>query len=122
MTCERCLQLEERVRILECDLYGLRWEAPACLGLTMAEEAILATLYGHTRTVSSYVLMLATRGLRHSQRDDVDPKVIHVMMSKLRRKLAGAGIEIETVWGRGFRLPQHSRQRLAAMETQEQAA
>ena len=37
-------------------------------------------------------------------------KIVDVMVCKLRKKLAPHGIEISTLWGRGFRLPAEARE------------
>lgn len=42
-------------------------------------------------------------GLRPGS-EEPDMKIVDVFVCKLRKKLAGLGIDIETVWGRGYRL------------------
>jgi two-component system response regulator TctD len=54
-------------------------------GVVFRKEAIMLGLYGHT--------------------DDETPeiKIIDVFVHKVRRKIAGGPVEIETVWGEGYR-------------------
>ena len=44
-------------------------------------------------------------------------KIIDVYVCKLRRKLGAYDIEIETVWGWGYRMPQASREELAELRS-----
>jgi hypothetical protein len=58
----------------------------------------------------------ATRQEIHSAMADGDPvtgnKIIDVVISRLRRKLAPHSIKIATIWGLGFRLAEDSRDRI----------
>jgi len=45
-----------------------------------------------------------------------------VVLSHLRGKLRPVGIEIETVWGRGYRLDPENAQRLADLPMQRETA
>ena len=74
---------------------------PASWQLTATESRFLQVLgmaKGYVR--SKERLLVALYGLEA----DVDIKIIDVFACKLRRKLAGTGIEIQTVWGEGYRL------------------
>lgn len=42
----------------------------------------------------------------------VNPKIVDVLICHLRKKLRPLDINIETVWGRGYRLDRENRQRL----------
>lgn len=41
--------------------------------------------------------------------EEPDAKIIDVFISQLRKKLAGTGINIETVWGVGYRIPKPAK-------------
>lgn len=96
--------LREQVRQLKQQLVEGGKNAPLSWGLTDRErrlyahmasrelvtrESCMAVLYGH---------MVAPP----------DPKIIDVWLCKLRRKLAGQGVEIVTHWGVGWSLAQKS--------------
>jgi hypothetical protein len=47
--------------------------------------------------------------------DRATPKILDVIMCKMRTKLRPHGITVETVWGRGYRLSRQARERMAAL-------
>lgn len=111
MTCPHCDEHQERIRQLEDELYGRGWEPPRHIHLTASERAILQTLMARDRIISKWTLVNATRGLPHTQGEEVDPKVADVQVCKLRIKLRehGLGDIIETVWAQGYRLTAEGR-------------
>ena len=120
--CDRCEEHEERIRQLEAQLYGRDWEAPKEMRLTGMEEAIVATLIAADgRTCTPDLLIDATRGRRgthtaHPTSNLIDSKICHV-----RAKMRPFGIEIETVWGRGWRIMPIHRERILNWRNQEAA-
>lgn len=50
-----------------------------------------------------------------SSLDLPEPKIVDVMVCKLRKKLDALGVEIETIWGWGYRLSPASREALAEL-------
>jgi two-component system cell cycle response regulator CtrA len=93
-------ELRERVRVLE-EMVGIRIEVPLVFGLT-THEAMLFGLLLKRDLVSKEMAMVGLYG----DRPNLDPeiKIVDVYVCKARKKLRGFGVEIETVWGRGYRL------------------
>ncbi len=123
--CEQCEELRERVRQLEDRAYGrdIQWEAPTWLRLTRMQEALVRVLLvAAGRTVSREYLYDATRVAIAAYRSGTDIKIVDVVLSHLRGKLRPVGIEIETVWGRGYRLTPENAQRLADLPMQRETA
>lgn len=120
MTCDRCAELEERVRQLEAELYHNGWEVPQELGLTHFESRMLAAMVRTGRPCTKEFLIQATRGIPGSKSDYPESNVIASKICHLRRKLRPFGCEIITVWGGAFRIDPISRERL--LHWQERAA
>lgn len=127
--CNTCPILAARNEELEAEVANLRsllFDAPVDIapeiGLTSHERAILLALLAHERVVSREVLYEATRQAPHAKGESTDPVVVSVRMCTMRAKLKPFGIEIETVWGRGYRLPEASRQALLNWNTEARAA
>jgi len=114
---ERDLLLE-RICQLENKLYGMGWTPPDILKLTGHETAIMQTLIAHDRVVSHTLLYDATRNAPYSNGKDVDDKIVHIRISIIRKKFRAFGLEILTVWGRGYRLAPESRLRLLNWNTE----
>lgn len=105
-------ELNERIRQLEAQLYGKQWDPPLELGLTACEASILQTLFVRDRIVTRDFLLDATRASGRSTRQDPGDKLIDTMVCKLRQKLRKHSLHITTVVGRGFCLPEDTRQQL----------
>lgn len=54
-----------------------------------------------------------------SARDETDPKMVDVMICKLRKKLRPHKIEIETMWGLGYLISAPHRERAVALLSAE---
>jgi two-component system cell cycle response regulator CtrA len=100
--------LAERDRV-ECAVAAAlidRWK------LAPTEGEFLAILYGAKgKVVSKETLLTRIYGYD----TDIGEKIIDVWLCKLRKKLGPDGIEIETKWGRGMRMPPASCARVAAI-------
>lgn len=98
-------ELRERIRVLE-EIVGIRIEVPLVFGLT-AHEAMLFGLLLKRDLVTKDLAMLGLYG----DRPNLDPeiKIVDVYVCKARKKLRRFGVEIETVWGRGYRLSAQSK-------------
>jgi DNA-binding response OmpR family regulator len=121
MPCDRCAELEEKIRQLESELYGQEWAPPPGLVLTRCELAIVRALLAGDRVVPDWTLFLATRAAlgRYS---DMDGTVVKVWMSKIRSKFTPLGLTIETVWGTGYRITGYTRRRLLNPTSQQTEA
>ena len=94
-------RLEARVIMLEDALYGGEPEYPRGWKLTRQEARFLSVLLTRPGVATREMFYASL----YQQRDDTpDPKIIDVLIHYLRRKLAPFGLEIETVWGRGYRI------------------
>lgn len=60
------------------------------------------------RMLSTEALMDALYGLKPD--DEPEEPIMKIFVHKVRRKLAPLGIEIETVWGRGYRLKSNRKE------------
>lgn len=56
--------------------------------------------------------MRASRANRPDSAEETNPKMVDVMICNLRKKLRPFGVEIETLWGRGYSLESPMRQRI----------
>lgn len=70
-------------------------------GLTPKEAELLAAFVdGRPRTKDSLMAVVYGGAL-----DMPEAKIIDVFVCKIRRKIAGSGISIETLWGSGYHVP-----------------
>lgn len=127
--CETCPILAARNEELQAEVANLRqhlFTAPVeiapDLRLTSHERAILETLLAHDRIVSREMLYEATRQAPHAKGESTDPNVISVRVCTMRAKLKPFGIEIETIWGRGYKLAEASRDALLNWNSEAEAA
>lgn len=114
---ERCAVLEEANALLEEELRRERygddeWRAPAVLCLTPKEEAFLKVLMARDWCTKEQI-MDAVYSLTE---DQPGMKIVDVFICKLRAKLRPRGLEIATLWGRGYELTAEARARLQAWE------
>ena len=93
-------ELEERNRQLEELLRGDE-DIPAAWGLTRMEEQFYRLLDSRG-TASHDSIMTHLYGA--DPNGGAEQKVLHVWVCKVRKKLKPFGIEIETIWGHGYRL------------------
>lgn len=105
-----CDRLEARVMLLEDALYGGDPHFPVEWELTKLETRWLATLYARSGVVTRDMLLTAI----YQERSLPDLKILNVVACKVRRKVAPFGVEIETVWGRGYRLADPEKAKEAA--------
>lgn len=109
----REIQQAARIRQLLDQNEQLR-DQIAVLQETVLPETLPDTLVGLTRSESVVLGLLARRAfaskaqiyaaLYAGKGEDRDPKVVDVFICKIRRALENTGIEIETVWGEGYRI------------------
>jgi two-component system cell cycle response regulator CtrA len=100
-------ELRARVRLLE-EMIGMRIDVPLVLGLT-GQEAILFGVLLRREIVTKEAAMVALYGMRPDGEEEVQIKIVDVYVCKLRKKVKRFDVEIETVWGRGYRMPPKSK-------------
>lgn len=96
----------EKIQLFSCQrALGLtRLEAGFMLVLLKREEADKETLHFVIET---------QRALRRTRPDSVettDPKMVDVVICKLRKKLRPLGINIQTLWGHGYYIDEDGRE------------
>ncbi|MGE0289285.1 MAG: winged helix-turn-helix domain-containing protein [Bradyrhizobium sp.] len=103
-------ELRERVRQLE-DVLGMSFDVPVEWGLTASEARLIGMLL-RREIVSKENALLC---LYQTRPDDMaDPKIIDVFICKARKKLKPFGVEIRTVWGKGYLIDAETRARINA--------
>ncbi len=83
---------------LEVNVAVANGVAVALTGMEAELLSVLAAPPIKTRTKEFLMMSL------YPIAEDTEEKIIDVMVCKMRRKIAKAGIVIETVWGRGYRI------------------
>jgi DNA-binding response OmpR family regulator len=77
----------------------VRWQG---YGLTRLETRLMAALVEKLgQCVAKGPLMDALYFDR--AHEEPDPKIVDILVCKIRKKIAGSGFVIETVWGQGYR-------------------
>lgn len=95
----RVAELEEQI--------GLSLKPPTVFGLSNKETAVLGILLAN-RYPRKETFMAA---LYSDRADAPHVKVIDVFVCKVRRKLSPLGIEIKTLFGVGYEMPEASKHR-----------
>ncbi len=98
-------ELRERIIQLE-EMLGYSIVVPVELGLTASEAKVLGYL-NKVEYASKEGILNALYGDRPN--DIPELKIVDVFICKIRGKIRQFGIKIETVWGRGYRLPPQSK-------------
>lgn len=102
--------LRERVAELEAALSGDGFVAPLEWRLTAQEARVFGVLLA--REIASKEAFMAALYENRPDADQPEPKIVDVMICKLRRKLKPFGIGIVCLWGRGHSLAPGARARL----------
>ena len=103
-------ELRERVRQLEEELFfDPGWQCPLEFSLTPSEQQILQALMSREEASKDFLLLSTAEAGREK---DAAIKIVDGHICHIRRKLKPFGVEIETLWGRGYRLPPASKTRL----------
>jgi DNA-binding response OmpR family regulator len=102
---EEAEELRETIRQLREDQGG-KAELPDWLPpLTRKEQAILGRLKRGSLVTKDQLYEASCIIADH----EPEMKIIDVYIHKLRKKLRGTGVDIETIWGQGYRLTAASR-------------
>lgn len=112
-------ELREQNATLE-GMLGFRLEVPLVYGLTNHEARLLGLLMKRD-LVTKDMAHTGLYGLRTGGAD-VEIKIIDVFVCKMRRKLKPFGVEIETVWGQGYRMTAENKAVVNAMLDAQVAA
>jgi DNA-binding response OmpR family regulator len=72
--------------------------------LTPNERSILGLLQARLGRIVTRGALLDAASFHHGWGREPMPKIIDVYICRLRRKLVGSGLAIETVWGSGYRM------------------
>lgn len=104
-------ELRARVAMLE-DALGVGWVMPRALGLSPKEERLVAALFRRGRLTREGAW---TAMYYDSSGDYPEPKIVDVLLCRVRKKLKPFGMEILTHHGRGFELPEGTRETLKRM-------
>lgn len=107
---EENARLRARVDQLE-RAFGLRFDVPLCLGLSKTEAKIIGILM--KRDYATREACVAA--IWSSRNIHVDKNVINVHVCNARSKLVAFGIEIETIWGSGYRLSSAGKTKLSEL-------
>lgn len=91
-------RLENRIAELEAAM-GMDFAAPLEWGLTGHETRLFGVLMA--REIATKEALMA--GIYTDvTRDRADPKIVDVFVCRIRAKLKGFDVPIETLWGRGY--------------------
>jgi two-component system cell cycle response regulator CtrA len=76
-------------------------------GLTYSERLMVGLLVRRGRVLRSQFMTLL-----YAERPDHEPcdKIVDVLICKIRKKLKPHGIQIKTIWGAGYEMPQESKE------------
>lgn len=105
--------LRSHIADLEARLQGDRFAWPASFQMTYTEHRIAWALYRVRENVCTKEAIYAD--LYDDREINPDPKIIDVVICKLRKKFLRHGIFIKTVWGRGYQFTPESLPILDAM-------
>lgn len=111
--------LREKILSLEQAL-GVRIETPLILGLT-GQEAKMFGILLKREMVTRQQAMDVLYGDR-PESDEAEIKIVDVFVCKMRKKLKRFDIEIESVWGRGYRMPAQSKSTARSMLEEARAS
>jgi two-component system, cell cycle response regulator CtrA len=117
------IELEEakaRIRSLEAEL-GVSTPVPLSFGLTGAQTCVMGIILKRPLATKN-ALMTGLYHARSAEAEVPAEKIVDVIVCHVRRKVAPFGIEIETIWGQGWRMSDDHKQRVHDLVHQERAA
>jgi DNA-binding response OmpR family regulator len=92
--------LRARIAQLE-ELLGFTMGAPLVFRLTASEARVFGSLMKRDMVTKEHVMAAL---YRDNARDEAEIKIVDVFICKIRKKIEAYGVEIDTVWGQGYRL------------------
>lgn len=99
-------RLRARIEILE-QSFGMDFLPPIEWGLTAHESKVLGVLMKREAVTKEGIMAALYDG-----RDDPEIKIVDVFVCKLRRKLKPFGVEVATLWGRGYQMSAENKRRV----------
>lgn len=103
---ERCESLEEENRKLKDMLRGSDdARFPNKWRLSVGEKRVLRALVSSIDGFRSHEALLQAAALR----DNVGIGIVAVLIHRIRQKLKPYGVEINCIWGQGYRIDQKSK-------------
>lgn len=111
-------ELQEQILALK-ELVGMTKPKPSFIRLTATESKLFNGLM-----VAQFLTKESILTLLYAERlgDEPMQKIIDVYVCKLRKKLRPYGVEIDTVWGRGYSIKQDMKDLITALEAPFQDA
>ena len=110
--------LREQIAKLEL-LLGMQAAAPIEFRLTGKEEGVFGVLMAREIATKEMVMFALYSSLG---KDEAEPKIVDVFICKIRRKLKPFGIDIKTVWGKGYYLTPEAKRSVKELTTARLAA
>jgi DNA-binding response OmpR family regulator len=107
--CGQALPSDDELRI---DDAGIIVRSGRFTLLTVQENAIFASLHAAKGRLRTKEQLLSDGYWQADEEPEI--KIIDVWVCKLRKKLRPLGVNIETVWGRGYRLVMAAARKEAA--------
>lgn len=103
-------ELRATIRDME-QAFGFHNEVPIMFGLTQSESKVFSLLI--ERDMANRDQLLSA--LMHGRGADAEPhrKIVDVYLCKIRAKLKPFGIEITSVWGRGYMIDAANKAKIA---------
>lgn len=92
--------LREKIAYLE-EMMGWRTPAPISFGFTGMEAKVFGVLMKRDLATKETILAALYAGRPN---EVAEIKIVDVLVCKMRKKLKPFEVEIETVWGQGYRL------------------
>lgn len=107
---------QEGLRGIEAALEAI----PYVFRLTRKEAQTFAALLLRPRMATKNFLHSAVYGL--DPNGGAEPKIVDVFMCKIRRKIEPHGVQVGTVWGRGYQIEAEHLRRVAELKRREEVA
>ena len=109
--------LREQVKLLE-EALGAKMPGPSFVHLTTHESRLFGALRSTAFMTKEAILNVMYGGML----EEPNQKIIDVYICKIRRKMAPFGVEIDTVWGRGYCISDVMKARINLLEAECQQA
>lgn len=103
----------ERIRQLEEELAGTSVAWPLDWGFTNSERAIMTSLMRHDFADKGN-LYFSLYGHK-SEDEQAEPKTIDVFVCRIRKRLKPLGLNIQTVWGKGYFISTEDKEAIREM-------